>query len=856
MALATALLLTRLSTASPIVLFPINSQVPPAARIGEPFSFVFSPSTVSSSSPITYSSILDSPRWLSIDSSSRRLFGTPSKDDVAPGSVVGVPLNLVATDDFGSTTLPAALVVSRSPGPKVKIPFKNQHPDVGTFSRPSSFLSAPGQAFSFQLDPNTFSKPHEYPISYYATMADNTPLPAWMTFDPSRLSFSGRTPPAESLIQPPRRFSFQLIAGARNIRRSNFTVSPGDPFSFSLGPYLSNPRVTEVAVDAGPSHPWIQFNSSTATLFGIAPKGLRDTAVITKIIAKSKTSNESASLSFGITIRAPSGGKWSTPADSTTGAALTVSPSGQLSGVGDGGGNNRFNPMVFAVLLPPLLLLSLGVCALFWYFRRRKDNRKRPAISTRDISGPIPGTVVARTPGLGVSQSLPELTEYVGKSFSADDVFGPDKQTYLESRGASQTRPELPRHSTPTGNCLRASEPPWTLEPRGRTPGGTRSKIRASLSSVTENSIADLVDSRGIESVGNDRRSFRDKIEIYVPSLRDASGPAHPGSPSRKDVMPSPQPDYSQTLLEADAAPARSESRHSYHPPAASTRKLSWSWLKGAKGGGRESKLSLGMKRLSEQPSLLTLISRSPSAAFEQPSDPTALGRPPTRSGLILGGTVGNPGQEELPKVSDTTADAAPPGSMLHTSTGDSTLGFPIRGEAAGLSPDVYDGIIEHNPFRPSRTWSTVPTTDDWADETVESLALSRATSQRQQNWTVIQESPVVKPREAAASGMVQVALSLYQLTLMDGADGEGKGEGEAEGDATRGVEGGAARGMEAGEVSLAVLSPAPSRPWAAPRADRGGDGKREISGLNRKRQSKGASLRSDGSRLDFAAFI
>jgi axial budding pattern protein 2 len=43
-------------------------------------------------------------------------------------------------------------------------------------------------------------------------MADNTPLAAWISFDPSRLSFTGRTPPAESLVQPPQRFAFQVIA--------------------------------------------------------------------------------------------------------------------------------------------------------------------------------------------------------------------------------------------------------------------------------------------------------------------------------------------------------------------------------------------------------------------------------------------------------------------------------------------------------------------------------------------------------------------------------------------------------------------------------------------------------------------
>ncbi len=140
------------------------------------------------------------------------------------------------------------------------------------------------------------------------------------------------------------------------------------------------------------------------------------------------------------------------------------------------------------------------------------------------------------------------------------------------------------------------------------------------------------------------------------------------------------------------------------------------------------------------------------SAAATQPPNPPALSGPPTRGGLVSDRTVEDPGQDQLPSIGDATNPVVS-SRILHGNMGDSSLGFPIRGETTGLSPDVYDGIIDDNPFRPSKTWPTVPTTDDWADETAESLALSRSTSQRQQNWTVLQESPVTKPREAAVSG-------------------------------------------------------------------------------------------------------
>ncbi|SPQ22273.1 394ae22b-9f42-46e9-8b71-7da94881c5f1 [Thermothielavioides terrestris] len=293
----TALLLASLSTANPTISFPLNSQVPPVARIGQLFSFVFSPSTFSSSSAIAYS-LSNPPRWLSLDSDARRLFGTPEEEDIAPGRVVAVPLNLVATDDSGSTTLFATLVVSRSPGPMVEIPFDKQAPDFGTFSAPSAILSPPGKAFSFRLDPNTFSKPSDAPVSYYATMADNTPLPAWISFDPASLSFMGQTPPSESLVQPPERFSFQVIAsdvvgfagsslsfdivvGNHQLTANKTTIvlnaTPGIPVSYTgLRSAVSvdgKPATAQVALVAStPNIPaWLSLDNDTWRITGVPP---------------------------------------------------------------------------------------------------------------------------------------------------------------------------------------------------------------------------------------------------------------------------------------------------------------------------------------------------------------------------------------------------------------------------------------------------------------------------------------------------------------------------------------------------------------------------------------------------------
>ncbi|EAQ92286.1 hypothetical protein CHGG_00521 [Chaetomium globosum CBS 148.51] len=972
---ATALLLLpALSISSPVISFPINSQVPPVARLGGPFSFVFSPSTFSSGSPMTYA-LSNPPAWLSIDSDARRLFGTPKQDDIVPGVASGVPLNLVATDDSGSTTLAATLVVSASPGPRVKIPLQNQAPDFGTFSSPSAILSTPGKSFSFKLDPNTFSNPPGAVLNYYATMADNTPLPAWVSFDSHSLSFTGQTPPADSLVQSPQHFSFRAIAtdvvgfagaaldfdivvgshqlaadkttvvlnttrgallsyaGLRSTvkvdgklaapgsvvivatpnipdwltfdkntwhltgvppsaaKSANFIITlrdtfsnnlnltvlvdvassesnifttrppklaltAGEPFSFNLRPYLLNPRDREVSLETDPNSPWVQFDPGSITLFGDVPEGLGDSSVAVKIMAKSKKSRKSASLSFEVVIRRASSGNGPTSANSTS-------------------TSSNFNPVLLAVLLPLLLLLSLAVCALFWYFRRRKNPRK-PALSTRDISGPLPGNFVTKSDGPHTSHSLPDLSKGFGKSFSADDVFGSEKKGYFNSRTVFLTRPELSRpgggvKSLPSrnkpapesGNSEEGVSLPAIVSGALSTlRSGTRGKVNSSLSSITEKSIGDLVDSRGLESVGSDsRQTFRDRIEINVPEFLQTPGLPYTASPSPTETASNHRPGSSQTAPEMAVVPLRLDSRAPYHPIAPAARKLSWPWLKGIKGKRYGTKLVLGMQRLSEQPSLLA-VDTFTSEVTEQPSSTTltmqendpngvaALGpetlplpqfprraplsRPPTRTGPIGSGARGHLGTEPL-HTSDTTTTLPTPIPSLLDVDDDPTSGFSIREGAPTGSLDIYDGATGNNLFRPSRTWSTVPTADEWADETVESLALSRSTSQPQQNWTVFQESPAVTSRDTATSMKLPEIASSARMPEREegGEDEEKEGQGVA---------------VEA--------SVGPSSQGIAPTVRPGEEKMQERSGLTRKSQSNGVSLRSAGSRSDYAVFI
>ncbi|RYP87162.1 hypothetical protein DL770_004813 [Monosporascus sp. CRB-9-2] len=244
-------LLVEVAGAVPVDYFPLNSQLPPVARAAEPFSFVFSPLTFSSPYPMTYS-LRGAPAWLSVDSDARRLFGTPGDEyngDDRDKAVVGVPFELVARDATGAAAANAMLVVSRNRAPAVEVPLAEQIATMGAYSAPSSLLLYPSRAFSFAFAKRTFhaSDDEVSTLNYYAVSGNNAPLPSWVSFDAETLTFSGMTPPLESLVQPPQTFGFQLVA-SDVVGFSSASV----PFSIVVGNHELT--VDEAVVKLNASH--------------------------------------------------------------------------------------------------------------------------------------------------------------------------------------------------------------------------------------------------------------------------------------------------------------------------------------------------------------------------------------------------------------------------------------------------------------------------------------------------------------------------------------------------------------------------------------------------------------------------
>lgn len=66
----------------------------------------------------------------------------------------------------------------------------------GTYSAPASILQYPEHEFEFAFAQNTFSDHTTSDLDYYAVTIDNSPLPAWVSFDPDTLTFVGPRHPS------------------------------------------------------------------------------------------------------------------------------------------------------------------------------------------------------------------------------------------------------------------------------------------------------------------------------------------------------------------------------------------------------------------------------------------------------------------------------------------------------------------------------------------------------------------------------------------------------------------------------------------------------------------------------------
>ncbi|KAL8642651.1 MAG: hypothetical protein Q9228_000700 [Teloschistes exilis] len=192
--------------AAPSIGLPINAQVPPVARASKAFNFTFSDSTFSSGTSTIDYATADAPDWLQLDSHSRTFSGLPGLEDTG-----AINFSLIASDPTGSTPLPVTFVVSNNTGPGLGISIDQQLSSRNDYQNPATILLLHSKALSLSFSPDTFTDTGHDTV-HYAICANNTPLPSWITFDPTRLSFSGTAPQETSPDELPQAFDIHFTA--------------------------------------------------------------------------------------------------------------------------------------------------------------------------------------------------------------------------------------------------------------------------------------------------------------------------------------------------------------------------------------------------------------------------------------------------------------------------------------------------------------------------------------------------------------------------------------------------------------------------------------------------------------------
>jgi hypothetical protein len=275
--------------AGPQYQLPFNAQVPDVAFVNTSYSFTLSPSTfLSNYGPISYS-ITGAPSWVQFDSDTMTIHGTPSSSDA------GSPLfSLTATDSTGSTTESVTLVVSSAPRVQLRenFTFPLQSPGKGCGSECVVF--PPSMSFEIQFSSSMFVGTEGDALFYYATLGDHTPLPAWMAFTASNLSFTGISPTVKdlseslavdfvgtdvagfSVVRVAFRFSVSEHQFAFSQSYEEINVPAGQAVNITSliktltldGSPITSDDLLSATVD-GPS--WLEFDPKTLSLYGKPP---------------------------------------------------------------------------------------------------------------------------------------------------------------------------------------------------------------------------------------------------------------------------------------------------------------------------------------------------------------------------------------------------------------------------------------------------------------------------------------------------------------------------------------------------------------------------------------------------------
>ncbi|QHP78955.1 tandem-95 repeat protein [Pectobacterium odoriferum] len=295
---------------APVVATPIPPQ---SVDQGGGFNFTVPDGTFSDpdGDTLTLSATLANgsplPSWLRFDPTIGTFSGTPGNADV--GTLV---IRVTATD--GSNTS-----ISTSFG--LTVTNVNDAPVVATPIPPQSV--AQGGGFNFTVPDGTFSDPDGDTLTLSATLANGSPLPSWLRFDPTIGTFSGTpgntdvgtlvirvtaTDGSNTSISTSFGLTVTNVNDAPVVATPippqsvdqgggfNFTV-PDGTFSDPDGDTLT---LSATLANGSPLPSWLRFDPTIGTFSGTP--GNADVGTLVIRVTATDGSNTSISTSFGLTV--------------------------------------------------------------------------------------------------------------------------------------------------------------------------------------------------------------------------------------------------------------------------------------------------------------------------------------------------------------------------------------------------------------------------------------------------------------------------------------------------------------------------------------------------------------------------
>ncbi|GKW21321.1 hypothetical protein PEC302107_30500 [Pectobacterium araliae] len=247
------------------------------------------------------------PAWLSFNPATGTFSGTPANGDVG-----NLTIKVTATDGSNAS-------VSTTFG--LTITNVNDAPVVATPIPPQSVVQ--GSGFNFTVPDGTFSDPDGDTLTLSATLANGSPLPSWLRFDPTIGTFSGTpgnadvgtlvirvtaTDGSNTFISTSFGLTVTNVNDAPVVATPipsqsvaqgggfNFTV-PDGTFSDPDGDTLT---LRATLANGSPLPSWLRFDPAIGTFSGTP--GNADVGTLVIRVTATDGSNTSISTSFGLTI--------------------------------------------------------------------------------------------------------------------------------------------------------------------------------------------------------------------------------------------------------------------------------------------------------------------------------------------------------------------------------------------------------------------------------------------------------------------------------------------------------------------------------------------------------------------------